>query len=311
MSERILVIANKTWEAAPLVHALFSERARPHEVHPIARLYDPDLAPAGHVRPRVELAVERANVQVYCIEDLMDPQAGASNTAEKMRVLPRIFDEATLLFGGAPDALVAFGTAGIPAPIAFNGCVTIGTRTFVHDPYTGFPRGERRIARRDGTSEAMWTDPRCDTVQDSAIDQRWFAAVPNATRFEAEARFVRPPIRGGDPLTVLSGPGFAAVSTVNVTSYDDYVWADPASLAALRSHARLEVGSQETTHGLIRLACEQAMGDKPHFFFVSGITDSAGLFDMDVTPRAYAQNFAAAHNAGVALAWLLPEIARR
>jgi hypothetical protein len=315
MTERILVIANKTWEAAPLIHALFSQRTRPDSVHPIERAYDPDISalPPGEVRARAELTVEGAIVQVYCIEDCMHPDAGSSNTAEKMRVLPRIFDDSTLQFGAAPDALVAFGTAGIPAPVAFNGCVTVGTRTFVHDPYTGFPPAERRIPHTGGRieSEPMWTDPRCDSVRESSVDGAWFRKVPDAVRFEAEARFVRPPIRGGDPLTVLAGTGFAAVSTVNVTNYDDYVWADPASLAAFRSHARLEVGSQETTHGLIRLACEPAMGEKPNFFFVSGLTDSAGLFDMDVTPRAYAQNFAAAHNAGIALAWLLPEIARR
>ena len=187
----------------------------------------------------------------------------------------------------------------------------IGTRSFVHDPYAGFPAAERRIHRDDGRGEAMWTDPRLDSVMESNVDNRWFQQVPNAVRFEAEARFVRPPIRPAEPMTVLAGTGFAAVSTVNVVDYDDYVWADPASLAAFHAHARLEVGSQETTHGLIRMAAEPAMGTNPHFFYVSGITDSAGLFDMDVTPRAYAQNFAAAHNAGVTLAWLLPEIARR
>jgi hypothetical protein len=58
----------------------------------------------------------------------------------------------------------------------------------------------------------------------------------------------------------------------------------------------------ETTHGIIR-----ELSDPAPFLFVSGITDTVPYFDMQVTPRLYPQNFVAAHNAGVALAWLLPE----
>lgn len=46
------------------------------------------------------------------------------------------------------------------------------------------------------------------------------------------------------------------------------------------------------------------------FLYVSGIVDMEGLFDYQVTPRWYAQNFVGAHNAAVALAFLLPELAR-
>ena len=117
MSDRILVIANKTWEAAPLVAALFGKRTRPDVVHPMARVYDPDIAPLSptDLKPRAELSVEGgmqpAIVQVWCLEDCMDPGAGGSNTAEKMRVLPRIFDEATLQFGAPPDRRRSRSTA--------------------------------------------------------------------------------------------------------------------------------------------------------------------------------------------------------
>lgn len=60
--------------------------------------------------------------------------------------------------------------------------------------------------------------------------------------------------------------------------------------------------SNETTHGLIRL-----QSDAP-FLFISGITDTLGSFNAEVAPRPYSQNFAAAHNAGVVAAWLLPRI---
>ena len=62
------------------------------------------------------------------------------------------------------------------------------------------------------------------------------------------------------------------------------------------------MASIETTHGIIRAASAAP------FLFVSGITDTVGRFDLEVTPRVYAQNVVAAHNAGVTLAWLLPGI---
>ena len=60
--------------------------------------------------------------------------------------------------------------------------------------------------------------------------------------------------------------------------------------------------SVETTHGVIR-----SLSEAP-FLYVSGITDTEGLFDFEVTPRVYAQNHVAAHNAAIALVWLLPEL---
>jgi hypothetical protein len=46
------------------------------------------------------------------------------------------------------------------------------------------------------------------------------------------------------------------------------------------------------------------------FLFISGITDWVGHFADEVGPREYAQNSVALHNAGVALAWMLPNIDR-
>ncbi|HYS80748.1 MAG TPA: hypothetical protein VEM76_08565, partial [Anaeromyxobacteraceae bacterium] len=79
---------------------------------------------------------------------------------------------------------------------------------------------------------------------------------------------------------------------------------DADTLEKFRRATRLtEVGSIETTHGLIRLQFR----DKP-FLFVSGITDSLGAFDHEVGTRPYAQNFVPAHNAGVVVAYLVPEL---
>ena len=59
----------------------------------------------------------------------------------------------------------------------------------------------------------------------------------------------------------------------------------------------------ETTHGLIRLTWRRTP-----FLFVSGITDRVPLFNEEVAPRKYSQNFVAAHNAGVVIAAILPEL---
>lgn len=56
----------------------------------------------------------------------------------------------------------------------------------------------------------------------------------------------------------------------------------------------------ETTHSVIRLCVPS-----PRFLFVSGITNRLGYFNVEVSPRSYAQNFAASHNAGITVAWLL------
>jgi hypothetical protein len=310
---KIMIVANKTWEASPLIQALFSDRSRPTGLASVARVYDPDVTPCittGTPTPRATLAIPgHATIEVWCIEDWMDPGAGSSNTPEKVRVLPRFFSSSAGGPGGSPDVVLAFGTAGIPTGLPFNGCVAVGTRCFIHDPFAGKPPPARVIVRRDKRTEPMWTDSRLDTLLTSTAPADFFRRAQDAARYAAEARFVAPPIHAGAPLTVLAGNGFASLGTVNVTNYDDYVWADPAVLKAFnQGQIQNEVGSQETTHGLVRLAAEDFFGATPQFFYVSGITDSLGLFDMEVGPRQYAQNFAAAHNAGVALAWLLPEL---
>jgi hypothetical protein len=108
---------------------------------------------------------------------------------------------------------------------------------------------------------------------------------------------------------LIAAGSYTAVGVVNVTNCYDYVWADEMALHAFESttevrQGKAQIGSMETTHGIIRLQSEAP------FIFVSGITDRIGRFNMDVAVRPYAQNFACAHNAGVATAWLIPTIVR-
>ena len=99
---------------------------------------------------------------------------------------------------------------------------------------------------------------------------------------------------------LLARKDFVAVSEVNVTDYAEYAAMDKASLEAFATNNNVSLArSLETTHGLI---CTQTEGP---FVFVSGVTDRVGHFAEEVDPRAYAQNYVAAHNAGIVVAWML------
>jgi hypothetical protein len=97
---------------------------------------------------------------------------------------------------------------------------------------------------------------------------------------------------------------YVALADINVTNYKDYAWADSKVVDAYRAlNSANPIGSLETTHAVIR-ACTAAP-----FMFVSGITDRVGYFDQEVAPAPYGQNFVAAHNAGLAISYIIPRIA--
>ena len=127
----------------------------------------------------------------------MDPKANGSNTTEKVRILPSFFKGAKDLFGGDPDVIVAFGTAGIPSSVAFNGCVAVGTRVFVHDPFKDASPKDRVINRNDGNKDRMWTHPWMDKILTSALPGTFFRNIPDTVRYAAESRFIKPPIHRG------------------------------------------------------------------------------------------------------------------
>jgi hypothetical protein len=290
---RIVIIANKSWEADPLANVLLSERSRPPALTDFSAISHPLIRPPGFsdpnppAKPRISFKCGRADVEVWCVQDLMNPKVSSSSSAEKGRVLPRIFGS------GAPDLVIAFGTAGFPESATLNGSVVIGSRCFVHDP---------------PTSEASRYKPKLpDAICPTRLPSSFFRNLDAEVRFPAECRFLLPPIEPARPPIILAGHNWISLGVVNVTNYDDYVWADAETIAAFN---RLDprttagrIGSMETTHGIIGEASDGA-----RFLFVSGITDTVPFFDMQVTPRVYAQNFAAAHNAGVAVAWLIPEV---
>jgi len=69
----------------------------------------------------------------------------------------------------------------------------------------------------------------------------------------------------------------------------------------------VQVGSVETTDAVIGL---EAMRRKARLVWVSGIANPVGHFNAQVGQRTHAHNFVAAHDAGISVAWLVPEMVR-
>jgi len=297
-AKRIVIIVNKWWECDPITSVLLHDKARPAEIKDLKAVRYPtqrvkwkvgDEVPSDpEALPRLTFTVGAASVELWCLEELMNRSVNSSSSAEKARVLPGAIN-----YGGTqPVMVIAMGTAGIVAKENMNGSVVVGSSVFIHD---AFP---------ESIATGMWKPPQPDMLIAYAKGAVTIGGLKDFERLPAEGRFMVPPIAPAVPMRLVFGNGYISVGIVNVTNYDDYIWADDAAIQEFKQKAvHGHIGSVETTHGIIRSA-----SDAP-FIFISGITDAEGAFDYQVAPRVYAQNTACAHNAGVALAWLLPSIA--
>lgn len=302
MRKRVVAVVNKWWECDPILAVLLNDNARPAKAlgwprmnrHPRPRP-DPAKLPAEDPSPapRAVFALARSDVEVWCISDLLEhlPDGPIQSSSEqKARQLPKVFRGSA-----SPDLTIALGTAAAIDQTPNNGMVVVGARAFLYDAH---PNGSNPASR--------WTDGPFGKVLDSAVDPRLFATI---TRVESPLsatvtqRHLPPPNNAAPRPLLAADRDAVALSFANVTDYADYATIDEATVKAFAAVKTPYVpGSVETTHGVIR-ACS---GEK--FIFISGITDRVGRFAEDVGPRTYAQNTAAAHNAGVILAWMLPLI---
>jgi hypothetical protein len=300
-TKRILVVANKSWEADPLVSVCLNPKMRP------AALLDWTAGASGlfsspgngarpvgmQLAPRCVCNTDVARIEVWCIEDWMGTANHSSSKVKSEEVLPKI-----LAADDPPDFVVAFGTAGFPDSTTANGCVVVGSSAFVFNPYRETMPGVTHDASSD------WDDQQkvgqLLLSKDGARVVARLGANPDL-RFPIDARLIPAPTNPAIPPVVLPAASYVALSEVNITNYDDYAWTDRLAFEICRKgNPAAPVGSVETTHGLIRVMC-----DAP-FIFVSGITDRLGYFNQELGPRTVAQNFLAAHNAGVGVVWVLP-----
>jgi hypothetical protein len=295
---RVLVVVNKWWECDPVMNVLLHAQATPPLPWPTTlnqphRRCNPKVPgkPNPSPQPRAIFPLSpRTSVEVWCISDLLehlpDTPQYQSSSRQKMEVLPAI------LAGGPPALVIAVGTAATPTGTSLNGSVVIGTQIFMHDAY---PLGSN--------PDSPWDSPWLDHPIPFALTATQFRTL-TAISEPVEPRLLPAPLNAASHRLVCATYNAVAVASVNVTDSDDYTWADSESLAAqLGADVRNPPGSVETTHGLIRVIADDAP-----FLFVSGITDRVGYFSSEVGARPYSQSFAAAHNAGVAVAWMLPKI---
>lgn len=296
--KRVMLIANKWWEADPLCWVLFHDKAKPGgffdfkiQNYPTQRVPSQPTEPRPQdpaAIPRFTFKCRDAKVEVWCLEELMNPVENPSSAAEKARVLP-----GAIAYGPKPDLVIAFGTAGSRQGLHINGCVVVGRRVFIHDAY-------KTVADRT----RMWTPSKEDMVIDSDLPVGVIQGISSESKHSAEARLLPPPIDPANPLLVMVGDGFISIGHVNCTNYDEYAWSPHCAVESFNENTSGlgEIGCVESTHGLIRLVSEAP------FLYVSGICDPVGFFNIQVTPRVYAQNTVASHNAGIATAWLLPDL---
>lgn len=305
--KKILVIADKNWEADPLVAVLTNPKLRPKSALDIwapgrAGLFTtPASAPRPQGGPTRRIGIDlstaggkiEASVEVYCVEDWMGPRRGTK--AKIKHALPGILKAA----GAKPDFVVAFGTASFPDTTSYNGCVVAGTNAYLFNPYRHPPTGVAHDTSHDWDSRA-----KVGHLLTSAAGAKFLGALKTDTTVLQFVSLLMSPVpcNPAEP-AVIAAANYIALGDINITNYDDFAWADAAAFEQCRKdNPSHPVGSVETTHGLIRL-----MTDAP-FLFLSGITNRLGYFDQEQATNSISQNNIAAHNAGLVLAWLLPQI---
>jgi hypothetical protein len=294
-----LVVVNKSWECDPVLNALLGEGSSPLlrqnwpalRDWPRPRRNPPKGSPAGapdpDPKPRALFALPNTFVEVWCIADLLehfpDESRFQSSSERKAERLPLV------LQGRTPDLVIAVGTAAFPSSSEnLNGAVVAGTTVFAHDGDPGNP-----------SSGWTWT---FDTFVRSTLASDAFSRMA-AIGAQVLPRLVPTPHAASCQRTFLAQHDVVSLGSVNVTDYKKYGSSDAAALKAFQdAKTGLVAGSLETTHAVIRAT----LGDR--FMFVSGIVDRIGHFDEDIGEIVYAQNFVGAHNAGIALAWMLAAI---
>ncbi len=292
MSCKVVVLANKWWEAVPLVSVLQHAREIKPEFSGCPSAFDilEYRQPRESVNgPRLRCVIDGSAVEVWCLEDLIPKGRNTSSSSEKEKAL-REFDAKRL---NDASLVIAFGTAAAPIH-EFNGNVVVGCRVFVFDAHN----------EEDG-SEFVTSD-RCGVIVNSTAEQllqdpRFVASVA-----EAEIRLLKASNNSSPVPAVHMSPSYVSVGVVNVSDSQAYEDVDRQALEQFSKISDgLKVLSVETTHGLIRLNT-----DKP-FLYVSGIVNEVGAFAEEVKSKRYAQSFAASHNAAVSLAWMLPIVCQR
>lgn len=144
--KRIVLIGNKSWEVEPILNALLNVRIRPQELPNPTLLNYPWTFPQGTAKPRaVWDSYQQITIELWCVQDIMDPKWNPSSSQGKHECLPKILQYRA----EKPDLVVALGTAALGLNGGNNnGCVVFGSNIFIHNYH---PNGEN--------AQSQWDDP--------------------------------------------------------------------------------------------------------------------------------------------------------
>ncbi|MQT15468.1 hypothetical protein [Segnochrobactrum spirostomi] len=293
---RIVVVANRDHEADGLMAALCNQMAHspnlsaPYQVKwPRWSRVRTDLTMPMHERamPRCLVDVFKtpsdmdpaATMEIWCIDDLAFTDG---NSAKKLIAMGQITEYAA----GAPDGVIAFGTAAYPGLPSNNGCAAIGGTIFIHDASRGAHEG--------------WSWPgHMGMLVPSRVPATFFSNVSadQILLVEINSQMIAPQNRPASVLQLVISADAVGISSVNETP--PYCEADTNAIVAARQAGAANITSVETTHGVIR-----SMWDKP-FIYVSAISNRICHFP-DEAAGLYGQEFPASHNAGIALKYVVP-----
>ncbi len=293
--KRVVVVVNKWWECDPIMFTLTNDYVRPYTVLGWPEIFNyPHSHRSFSEMPRAVFTLEKIQAEIWCISDLLakytDDPCHQSSSELKMKILPNIFDAS----GKPPDLVIAVGTASAyPNDKSFNGSVIIGGKVFLHN---GHPFGENKCSDfREGPFDQVMDSLLTPIIFDEYT--RYISSPETVTKLLLNSKHFP-----AEQIGILTDYNFVNLSTINVTDYTEYGVKDRETLKSYSLHYYDNYArSLETTHGLIKIA---AGLDTP-FMFVSGIVDRLDHFSEDVGKPPYCQNTVGAHNAGVALAWLL------
>lgn len=297
--QRIVIIANKTWEVEPITYVLTSSFFSKMSIFP-----DSIIIPARHgngmVKPTIVWEISSDLViEVWCLQKIMSVVANPheyeqhySSSAEKFSQIPKI-----LQYSGVPPTLIiAFASGSYPSEFSRNGSLMIGSDCFIQH------------VRGDGSNPASnWRHDEMGKHLTSAISADFFDAMnlqllTLASRSFFERRILKPPVLPGNENLVIAQKDLLALSNINMINSADYSAAYQSALPLLKKSGLVQkLGVVDTTIGIIRVC----VGETP-FFFIAPITDRAGYYDIEVGPKDIAQNFTACFNGAVMISWLVP-----
>jgi hypothetical protein len=319
---RIITIVNKYWECDPVCWVLTSKYINDNgqcnidlDVANTQKLITyPSYGPvkpetANQTVPRIVYETDSRIIEIWCISDLLSnsPADEQSSSEEKMNLLPIIFEFNYKAVKYDIELVIAVGTASAGPSLSINpvlgtdninGSVVIGSNVFMHN----------------GWDESSKSNFQCDC---------WSKILPSGStdfinELQSEDLSLYEPLllcppTNPSPLKqhFYINEKYIALGDVNVTDYTKYTEKDLETGEDFFAHylGNVDGLSLETTHCLIYLAAKNYLnGTNPPFVFISGVVDRYTKFSTDVSPKIYAQNVSGAHNAGVAVAYVVSKL---